>query len=331
MFTTTFTNHGDAHGIAEGDPIMVALSKVTTHGTPHPNDDYYPLTTTWKPVPLRVRALKNGVAADGGIVNLEGYLRSRQANRPSQSSMPTIKYVPASMQARAQASRRKPARRFNNKNKNKNKNPNKKIQSVNRGVNGPTFGKKKVELMSVGQLEHELLKELNCTVLPIALEDVKKANKGQKGKKERAARIRKAINKAVSEIVSALDPYTLANMASRGLFKDRNQNAHFKTGLKKIIGQLLELKEQKEQVSKWKKRNDQLFDTCLGCQNLHYTHTCDRKRRVAHCCMVIKTKRDPDAQNVHQESDFNTAPDDENENGRCKSSASVGANPPNQP
>ena len=258
MFNKAFTNHGDAHGIKDGNPIMVALSKVTTHGTPHPNDDYYPLYTEWKPVPIRLRTLKNGIAPNGDAINLEGYLRDRQVNRPKQSNMPTIKYVPANMQARAQASRRKPARRFNSNNKKKN--PNKKIQGVNRHVNGPTFGNKKLELISAKQLEHELLKELNCTVLPLALEDVKP--KGQKDKKAYAARVRKAINKAVTEITSALDPYALANMASRGLFKDRNANAHLKTGLKCIVRQLLQAKEQQERVSKWKKRDDQLLNPC---------------------------------------------------------------------
>ena len=125
MINKPFSNHGDAHGIKDGDPIMVALSKVTTHGTPHPNDDYFPLYTTWKPVPFRPRVLKNGVTPDGVTIDLEDYLRKRQANRPNQSSMPTIKYVPANMRARAAATRR-------DKPTNRAKNVDKKIKKIQR-------------------------------------------------------------------------------------------------------------------------------------------------------------------------------------------------------
>ena len=280
MFNKAFTHHGDAHGPKDGDPIMVALSKVTTHGTPHPNDDYYPLFTTWKPVPFRHRDLKFGV---GDTTSYEDYLRSRQANRPTQSRMPTIKYVPANMQARAAASRRKPTRRANNNDKKMIK----KIDNRVKGVKPVTFGSNKIELMSVKQLEEALLKELKCTVLPIALEEPNPKDK--RAKIERAARLRKTLNQTVAGIISALDPYALANMASRSLFKDRNADAHLKTGLRHIVKKLLHHREKTKDKQQVQEKPSPGFDTCQGCKNKHYTHTCNRKRRVAHCCSAIKT------------------------------------------
>ena len=308
MINKAFTHHGDAHGIKDGDPIMVALSKVTTHGTPHPNDDYFPLYTTWKPVPFRPRVLKNGVTADGVAIDLTDYLRKRQANRPKQSSMPTIKYVPAHQQARAAASRRdKPTRRA----KSINKNPKKIQKGVNR-VNHPTFGSKTINLMSVKQLEEQLMKELKCTVLPVVLE--KPNPKNQQAKKAQANRARKAINKTVTEIISALDPYTLAHMASRSLFNDRNADSRLKTSLRHIVKQLLLHQTRTNFKQEWKEKDHPGLFSCRGCQNLHYTHTCDRKRRVAHCFMTTATRRDPDATHAQSSHQDDVTPDDENAN-----------------
>ena len=188
MFSKAFTHHGDAHGIKDGKPIMVALSMVTTHGTPHPNDDYFPLTTTWKPVPFRARFLKNGVV-NGNIISLEDYLRKKQANRPSQSSMPTMKYAPAHKQDRTSAARRHPTHRANDV----KKNPKKQIQKGVNRVKPVTFGQKKIDIMSIKQLEEQLLKELKCTVLPVVLEKLNP--KDQQAKKAQTNRVRKAINK----------------------------------------------------------------------------------------------------------------------------------------
>ena len=102
MLNKAFTSHGNAHGAKDRNPIIAALDKVTTHSNPHLFDDYYPLETTWKPIPICDCSLKFGRVSDGP--KIRGYLAARQANRPYQSSMPKIKYVPAHQQARAEAS-----------------------------------------------------------------------------------------------------------------------------------------------------------------------------------------------------------------------------------
>lgn len=292
MYNKAFVNHGDAHGVKDGDSIMVALSTVTTHGDPHPFDDYYPLETTWKAVPFRDRSLKFGRVNDGP--KLKGYLAARQANRPNQSSMPTIKYVPAQKQARAAASNRaKPVRRSQKK-----INEGKKIHKGVKGVK-TTFGSKNIKFMSVKQLEEALLKELKCTVLPMAMETPDKTSK--KARIKHASQIRKVINQSVTKIITALDPYCLAHMASRGIYKDRNANAHLKTGLRHIVRQLLEYQKKKEEtLDKFQDTQHpepDLTKVCYGCRNEHYTHTCNRKRRIAHCNMAITTDP-PDVETV---------------------------------
>ena len=306
MFNEAFSNHGDAHGPTphpkdgpkDWKPIMVALRSVSTHGTSHPADDYFPLETTWKAVPFRSRLYQNG--SNSQKINVEGYMAERQANRPPQSSMPTIKYAPAHQQARTDV-RSKEARHVK-----------KKIASKknNKGVNGvkTTFGKKNLEFVSVKQLEQKLLKELKCTVLPLAEEMAKK--KTHSARKNQAGKIRRDINIAVSKVISALDPYALANMASRELSKDRNVNARIKTGLRHIVRQL---HARKKPGQKRKRDNPPEEPICYGCQNLHYTHTCNRKRRVAHCCMAIQTKR-PIVEDTTEESARGDITDNENPN-----------------
>ena len=151
----------------------------------------------------------------------------------------------------------------------------KKIKQVNKireGVQGviTTFGSKNIKFMSVKQLEDALLRELKCTVLPMAMETPAKNN--QKARKVHAAQIWKMINQTVTKIVTTVDPYCLANMASQGIYKDCNTNACLKTSLHHIVHELFNYQRSKEDLkyqenqnapSKRKKKHAMGVATCF--------------------------------------------------------------------
>ena len=56
------------------------------------------------------------------------------------------------------------------------------------------------------------------------------------------------INHTVTKIVTTLDLYCLANMASQGIYKDRNANACLKTSLRHIVHELFNYQRSKEDL-----------------------------------------------------------------------------------
>ena len=258
MFTPLTAHHGDAHGAPDdGNSIMVALRMVPTHGTPHPNDDYYPLTTSWKPVPFRFGPFNKGRVGQDQL-QLEEYLKRRQAQRP-QTKMPTIKYVPPKQARTFVSSRGKPARHVLGKGKSK------KVKKIQSGVknDNTTFGSKKLKFMNVKQLEEALLKELKCTVLPTALETVK----GTKAWSKQSGRIRQAINRTVTGIISDLDPYALAHTSKRMADKDRNVDARIKTALRHTVKTIMRYRDihahAKEEHERYNAKQGAPIHTCL--------------------------------------------------------------------